>query len=98
MLPLGIPRSTRSSFVAPLSAGAALFLTTGQSHAGKLVRYSLRVLPDSIVLSDAEADVMRDFVAYCLRDNSVTREVGRTKWRDAGRSPGNGRDEWTSKN
>jgi hypothetical protein len=81
MLPFGILHSTSKDLATLLPAGAALFLTTKQVHAGKVARYGALMLRDSIALSGAEADDLRNFVERSLRDNLVTREVGGTEWR-----------------
>ncbi|MBZ5544563.1 MAG: beta-galactosidase trimerization domain-containing protein, partial [Acidobacteriia bacterium] len=64
------------------------FITTEQIHAGKLADYRVLVLPDSIALSDAEADAIRKFVergGLLLTDAETGLMDGHARWQPAGR-------------
>ena len=64
------------------------FITTEQIDAGKLADYRVLVLPDSIALSDAEADAIRKFVergGLLLTDAETGLMDGHARWQAAGR-------------
>ncbi len=67
------------------------FLTTEQIAAGKLADYRVLVLPDSIALTDFEADSIRKFVeggGVLLADAETGLMDGHGRWQAAGRLDG----------
>ena len=63
-------------------------LTTEQIDAGKLANYRVLILPDSIALSDSEADAIRKFVesgGLLLSDVETGLMNGHARWQAAGR-------------
>ena len=64
------------------------FLTTEQMEAGKLEAYKVLILPDSIALSDGEANAIRKFVergGLLICDAETGLMDGHARWQAAGR-------------
>jgi hypothetical protein len=80
----------RSAWLQALTDAGYQFdlLPTEQIDAGKLAHYRVLVLPDSIALSDSEADAIRKFVAgggLLLSDAETGLMNGHARWQAAGR-------------